>query len=213
MNSIVNLADLQPHSRNYNAHSSQQIARIAKSLQTFGQVRSIVVRDGTILAGHGVVEAARTLGWTEIRADVVDELSEDAALAYVVADNELARQSDPDQAQLAAILEELQAREPLLVEAAGYSQMELQQLLALVTSGGVPNDPNAEWGGMPEYAQEDLRAAQSIHIHFKTRKDIDDFAALIGQKITDKTRSIWIPQIEIERYADKVYMNGGSDES
>ena len=66
---------------------------------------------------------------------------------------------------------------------------------------------------MPEYAQEDLRAVQSIHIHFKTQKDVEDFAALIGQKITDKTRSVWIPQIEIERYADKTYTNGTSDES
>jgi DNA modification methylase len=69
-----------------------------------------------------------------------DFFDEQKALAYVVADNELARQSDPDQAQLAAILEELQAKEPLpseafgtsLVEAAGYSAQELEQLLRLV---------------------------------------------------------------------------------
>jgi ParB-like chromosome segregation protein Spo0J len=128
----IPLADLKGHERNYNAHSDAQIARIARSLSTFGQVRSIVTRQNTILAGHGVVLAARSLGWETIRADVQDQLSEAQALAYVVADNELARQSDPDQAQLAAILEELQAKEPLLVEAAGYTSMELEQLLRLV---------------------------------------------------------------------------------
>jgi DNA modification methylase len=131
-NQVVNLADLQPHPANYNRHSEAQIAKLAKSLQTFGQVRSVVVWRNTILAGHGVVLAALSLGWTEIRADDVSHLSEDEALAYVVADNELARQSDPDQAQLAAILEELQAREPQLVTAAGYSTAELEQLLRLV---------------------------------------------------------------------------------
>jgi ParB-like chromosome segregation protein Spo0J len=128
----IPLAELQPHNRNYNQHSDAQIARIAKSLSTFGQVRSIVTWHNTILAGHGVVLAAKSLGWDSIRADVQDHLTEAQALAYVVADNELARQSDPDQAQLAAILEELQAKEPLLVEAAGYSAQELEQLLRLV---------------------------------------------------------------------------------
>jgi ParB-like chromosome segregation protein Spo0J len=140
MNQVINLADLQPHSRNYNYHSDAQIARIAKSLSTFGQVRSIVMHHGTILAGHGVVEAARSLGWTEIRADVVDDLTESQALAYVVADNELARQSDPDQAQLAAILTELKAREPLLVEAAGYGAAELEQLLRAIAPLEAPED-------------------------------------------------------------------------
>jgi len=151
-NQFVKLADLRPHSRNYNAHSDAQIAKLAKSLSRFGQVRSIVVRDNTILAGHGVVEAAKSLGWTELRADVVDELSEDEALAYVVADNELARQSDPDQAQLAAILEELQAREPLLVEAVGYSTAELEQLLRLVN----PREPMDAQQVIAIYSQEQI---------------------------------------------------------
>jgi ParB-like chromosome segregation protein Spo0J len=132
-NQLIQLADLKAHPRNYNRHEQAQVVRIAKSLSTFGQVRSIVVWRMTTLAGHGVVEAAKSLGWQTLRADVLpDEYPEDSALAYVVADNELARQSDPDQAQLAAILEELQAREPLLVEAAGYSAQELEQLLRSV---------------------------------------------------------------------------------
>jgi ParB-like chromosome segregation protein Spo0J len=128
----VALADLHPFPRNYNTHSPAQIAKLAKSLSTFGQVRSIVAwlnpDDGLIytLAGHGVVEAARSLSWLTMRADVLHDCTYDTAMAYVVADNELARQSDPDQAQLAAILEELQAKEPLLVEAAGYSAKELE---------------------------------------------------------------------------------------
>jgi ParB-like chromosome segregation protein Spo0J len=155
---LVKLDDLKPHPRNYNVHSDAQIARIAKSLQTFGQVRSIVTWRKTILAGHGVVLAASTLGWTELRADDVSHLSEDEALAYVVADNELARQSDPDQAQLAAILEELQAREPLLVEAAGYSQMELEQLLRSVNGNdangaGIDNIPE-QWAVMVQCTTE-----------------------------------------------------------
>jgi hypothetical protein len=194
-NQVVRLADLRPHSRNYNVHSAAQIARIAKSLSRFGQVRSVVTWHSTILAGHGVVEAAKSLGWTELRADVVDDLSEDEALAYVVADNELARQSDPDQAQLAAILEELQAREPLLVEAAGYTDLELRQLLAQVVSGGAPQDPNQLWQGMPAFEQENVFGAiASIKVHFATQEALDTFSELVDQNVNTKTTFIWYPK-------------------
>jgi hypothetical protein len=62
---------------------------------------------------------------------------------------------------------------------------------------------------MPEFEQDDLTGVQAIHVHFKTRADVEAFAELIGQKLTDKTRAIWYPEAEIERYADKRY----SDES
>lgn len=107
-NQTIRLDDYRSHPSNYNRHSDDQIRRLAKSLAEFGQVRSIVVWRDTILAGHGVVAAAYSLGWSELRADLLpDDWQEEKALAYLVADNELARRSDPDQAQLAAILEEL----------------------------------------------------------------------------------------------------------
>ena len=150
----VALADLHPFPRNYNRHSPAQIAKLAKSLSTFGQIRSIAAwlnpDDALIyiLAGHGVVEAARSIDMPTMRADVVSGCNFDTAMAYVVADNELARQSDPDQAQLAAILEELQAKEPLLVEAAGYSAQELEQLLHSIQ--------------MPEFKEYDESIADEV---------------------------------------------------
>lgn len=126
----VALATLRPHPRNYNRHPASQIERIAASLRKFGQVRSIVVWRSTILAGHGVVEAARALGWTELNADVLpDEYPEHLALAYVAADNELGRLGDPDQAALAAILEESRNADAELLAAIGYSDAEFQALL------------------------------------------------------------------------------------
>ena len=131
----VPLATLQPHPRNYNRHPADQVRKLAKSLGKFGQVRSVVIWRGTILAGHGVVEAARSLKWTEIRADVLpDDYPEHLALAYVAADNELARQGDPDMAQLAAILEESKTADAELLEAIGYSDAEFAALLKEVAS-------------------------------------------------------------------------------
>lgn len=136
-NKRVKLADLTAHPRNYNRHPASQVERIAASLRKFGQVRSIVVWRSTILAGHGVVEAARSLGWKEITADVLpDTYPEHLALAYVAADNELARLGDPDQAALAAILEESAAADAELLEAIGYGEAELERLLLQLDAEG-----------------------------------------------------------------------------
>lgn len=126
----VKLAEVKAHKRNYNRHPAVQVERIAISLRKFGQVRSIVVWRNTILAGHGVVEAAKSLGWREIAADVLpDEYPEHLALAYVAADNELGRLADPDQAALAAILEESKTADAELMAAIGYNNAEFQALL------------------------------------------------------------------------------------
>ena len=135
-NRRVRVAEIVPHKRNYNRHPASQVERIAASLRKFGQVRSIVVWRSTILAGHGVVEAARALGWQEVAADVLpDEYPEHLALAYVAADNELGRLSDPDQAALAAILEESKAADAELLAAIGYSDAEFDELLKEVARG------------------------------------------------------------------------------
>lgn len=130
VNRRVKLAEVKAHPRNYNAHPQAQVERIAASLRKFGQVRSIVVWRSLILAGHGVVEAARSLGWREIAADVLpDEYPEHLALAYVAADNELARLGEPDAAQLAAILQESAAADAELLAAMGYTDAEYVRLL------------------------------------------------------------------------------------
>lgn len=129
-NRRIPLADLQPHPHNYNRHPDKQIKRIATSLRKFGQVRSIVIWRNTILAGHGVVEAARSMRWNEIAADVLpDEYPEHLALAYVAADNELGRMGDPDQAALAAIIEQSKSIDNELLEAIGYDESELAKLV------------------------------------------------------------------------------------
>ena len=63
-----------------------------------------------------------------------------------------------------------------------------------------------EWQGMPEFEMEDLSSFRKIVVHFRNQEDIDKFAELIGQKIT-KAPSIWYPEWEKRRYADKRYVD------
>jgi len=61
------------------------------------------------------------------------------------------------------------------------------------------------WGGMPEYNHQDLEPWKTVLVNFRNRAERDDFASLIGQTVTDKTRSIWYPKADIERYVDKKF--------
>ena len=56
----------------------------------------------------------------------------------------------------------------------------------------------------PSLSIRTLTAIQSIHVHFKTREDIEAFAKLIGQNITEDTKSLWYPKTEIVRYGEAV---------
>ena len=160
-NTVIALADYQPHPRNYNKHPAKQVERIAISLRKFGQIRSVVVWRNYFLAGHGVREAALSLGWDSLRADVLpDEYPEELALAYVAADNELGRMGDPDQEQLAAILSEARAYDAELLQAIGYDDSEFEKLLAAVggldggAGGDAPTDTTAEIDRAEELGQK-----------------------------------------------------------
>ncbi len=152
VNQMVRLADLAPHPRNYNRHDASQIADLRKSLRAFGQVRSIVVQDAgsahdgsrkdakaaesyLIVAGHGLVEAAKAEGLGELRADVVPAgWSEAKVLAYLAADNELGKRSSVDEEQLAALVAQVQAEDEELAALAAGSEDRLNTLVASIHS-------------------------------------------------------------------------------
>ncbi len=62
-----------------------------------------------------------------------------------------------------------------------------------------------EWQDMPEYICENKNSFKDIIVHFKTEQDLKDFAKLINQRITSKTKYIWFPKAEIETMMDKRY--------
>ncbi len=134
----VPVAGLKPHPRNYNRHDHGQVEDLRESLRQFGQVRSIVVQATKnpkvflIVAGHGITEAARLEGVKTLKADVVPATWTPArVLAYLAADNELARRGSPDEAQLATIVAEVKASEgEVLARLAAGEQAALTRLLA-----------------------------------------------------------------------------------
>ncbi|MEI7780303.1 MAG: ParB N-terminal domain-containing protein [Planctomycetota bacterium] len=83
----VPIEELFPHPDNPNRGS---VDDLADSLSEFGQFRSIVGRpDGTILAGHHLVQAAKRVGIKTVRVDIID-VDDTTARKIMLADNRLA---------------------------------------------------------------------------------------------------------------------------
>jgi hypothetical protein len=65
------VANLTAHPANYRRHPEHQLAILRESLRVHGQQKPVVVTpDGTILAGHGLVQAAKLEGWERIACHV-----------------------------------------------------------------------------------------------------------------------------------------------
>lgn len=52
------------------------------------------------------------------------------------------------------------------------------------------------WKGMPEYKNENNPPFKLINVRFRNEEDYKKFAELIGQNLTDKTKSIWYPELD-----------------
>ena len=84
----VTIESLALDPNNARKHSKRNLDAIAASLNKFGQRKPIVVHNGVVIAGNGTLEAAKTLGWTEISISRCPaDWDNDTAKAYALADN------------------------------------------------------------------------------------------------------------------------------
>ena len=106
----VQVADLRPNPQNPKRHPAAQLRIYAKIIRESGWRRPIVVsrQSGLIVKGHGAYEAARdVLKVQHVPVDFQDYPSEEAELADLLADNQLAELAENDDAALADLLGDL----------------------------------------------------------------------------------------------------------
>ena len=83
---------LVPSPRNARTHSAAQVAEIAGSIRAFGFTNPILAgEDGDVIAGHGRLAAARSLGLSEVPVIPLTGLTETQRRQLVLADNRIAR--------------------------------------------------------------------------------------------------------------------------
>lgn len=193
---IVPVASLKPHPRNYRKHTDEQLRDIAESIRQHGVYRNVVVaRDLTLLAGHGVVAAAKASGITEMPVFRVDVDPHDPrAIKIMVADNELSRGAEVDDRLLSELLREIKVEDVDGLVGTGFDDMMLANLVMVTRPRGEIADIDAarEWAGagMPEFENG---AGQPIElvVRFDSEVDRDRLLEQLGAHHVEKKMRVW----------------------
>jgi ParB-like chromosome segregation protein Spo0J len=100
---IKKISSLKFSENNARIHGQKQISDIASSIKTFGFTNPVLInQEGVIIAGHGRVEAAKSIGLLEVPTIEIDYLTEAQRRALVIADNKIALDASWDTEQLAS---------------------------------------------------------------------------------------------------------------
>ena len=135
----VDMNTIAPDPANARQHPARNLDSIRGSLLAFGQQKPVVVDGrGIILAGNGLYQAARQLGWERIAA-VRTGLTGIEGVGYSIADNRTAELAEWDWETLAVQLAELQA-DGTDLEALGFMAEELAELLAPAGNEGLTDE-------------------------------------------------------------------------
>ncbi|WP_303674752.1 ParB/Srx family N-terminal domain-containing protein [Vampirovibrio chlorellavorus] len=113
-------------------HPDGQIRQIVASIRQFGFNDPVAIdENGEIVEGVGRVLAARELGMSEIPVITLLHLSEAQKKAYCIAHNKICHNSGFNLERLRSLIELLcREDDPALLEATGFAQAELDDLLA-----------------------------------------------------------------------------------
>lgn len=135
-----NVDTLKEDGSNARRHDAKNIETIKESLNRFGQQKPLVIdKNDVVRAGNGTLRAAKELGIQKLKC-IVTELSDAELAAYAIVDNRSTDLSDWDDAILSDTLTKLAQESDDLLLSAGFSDVDLQQLLAKLELPEPPDD-------------------------------------------------------------------------
>jgi hypothetical protein len=141
---MVAVADLKRYARNARTHSPKQIEQLAASIREFGWTNPILADERLeIIAGHGRLEAAISLGEDRVPVIRITGLTDTQRRALIVADNKLALNAGWDEDLLKMELGDLLG-EGFEATLTGFSQEELAAMFAPMTGDKPERAPKGE---------------------------------------------------------------------
>jgi len=178
----VPIDSLTPHPRNYRSHPDAQLVHLQTSLREYGWARNVVVsRDNVILAGHGIVEAARRNGHTSVPVFRLGlKGSDPRAEKFLVLENTVSHMAEDDDRQLTELLKELKDAEGVGLAGTGYDEQMLANLLFVTRPESEIADFNAaaEWVGMPEVEEKERETGVKLVVWFDDEDHRNQFMEL-----------------------------------
>ena len=132
-----------PSPRNARSHSDAQIAEIAGSIRAFGFTNPVLVgEEGTVIAGHGRLAAARKLAMPEVPVIALYGLTEVQQRQLMLADNRIALNAGWDLEMLHLELKDLSELGADL-SVLGFAKGELARALTPADFGGLTDEDAA----------------------------------------------------------------------
>lgn len=194
VNRIVGHEEVPPdqllsHPDNWRIHPKFQQEALRGVINDIGFIKSVTVnkRTGRVVDGHLRVTLALRDQIPLIPVEYVDLSEEEEAEALLTIDP-IAALAASDKENLDHLLRRVNTDQE--------SVMKLLEQTAAQAGLIDKLDYQAEWAGMPEFDQEDLAPEKQILVNFATLDDYEDFQRLIGQKLTEKTKSTWHPEVK-----------------
>ena len=95
--SQIAILSLKPYEKNARKHPEHQITQLADSINEWGFTIPLLI-DGekNVLAGHGRLLAAKSIGMTKIPCIVAEGWTPEQKKAYIIADNKLSENAEWD---------------------------------------------------------------------------------------------------------------------
>jgi len=175
----IDISKLKNYENNNKIHTDEDISEIVKSIEKCEYLSPILIDEKfEIINWHWRKEALLRLWYNEIDVIQVKWLTEIQKKKARLLDNKITDIAIYNLENIKIELEEL-------------DDVEIKDLFSDIIFEKVDYDDI--YNGMPEFEQEDLTADYQIKVSFLTVQDIQDFGEKIGQKLTEKTRSIWFP--------------------
>lgn len=159
----ITISDIKPYEKNAKSHPKKQVDLLAENIKRFGFTTPCLVdKDNNLIAGHGRLEAVKTLGWTDVPCVRMENLTDDEVKALRLADNKLAEMSEWD---MALVTDELKELDDDLLDLTGFDKdLIIEPDEADDEVPEVPDEPVSKLGDLYELGQHRVLCGDSTKL-------------------------------------------------
>jgi hypothetical protein len=188
--SLVALSDCQPLGREARRHPPGQVRKLARSLDQFGFVYPILIDEQTrVVAGRGLVLAARQLGLTEVPAVRLADLPESSLRALRLALNRITDEAVWDgEALKLEFAEILELDAGIDLQETGFEMGEIDSFLDDFGLGQEDELPESTVNTLPVCVPGDLWVLGEHRLLCGDARSADSYDLLLGR---DRARMLF----------------------